>query len=913
MVYRIEIPSNSSYVYIDIRPPPQHDFWNQPNFGNAYGSRARSLNVDVLQLFDPAISSAVRCDQIFMKRMSLDVSSVEIGFLLTPNCMMAMARSAASQSDSERRIVFSVNLERTELELQFPFEIITMSQIQVSRTETLRFQTPFTNIGSIREIELTPTKRILILQLQSPPTWYKKMRDIRASMETDLRDNTWNAYMAWERQTDVVDNISRFRTKPIQLHKPDSLLDLGRWLTFHVAFELNASNQVKYEKLCEALQDWNLKFEKIEFSQFKTVPKALCHIWDVMDGSLQSNSTQTSVGDLLQISRDMKHLTFKVRYQLEVCVSKGCLNEYNLTDEFLRRLGEINPDQACASLERIADRKLRLYNPMDIFPMQDRQSLLPKSLPGYCILSRSCNITPTSILWNTPVVETSNRVIRQYYQYQDRFLRVRFTDEIPLGRVYSRRDQRVEELFARITQVMNHGIILGDRHYEFLAFGNSQFREHGAYFFASLPNLKAEQIRSQLGNLKDIRTAAKWCARLGQNFSTTRAIRTTVMINDSLYDVERNGFNFTDGVGKISKFLAQMIADELRLPNPLEDHPSLFQFRLGGCKGVLAVAPEIPGQEIHIRPSQYKFPAKHHGLEIVRTSQFVTSTLNRQIIVILSALGVKDEVFLSMMQKMIDELEQSMSDKAIAMRLLQKNIDINQCTLVLASMILNGFMDVREPFMISMLRLWKSWNLKYLKEKAKIYVSNGAHLMGCVDEYGVLKGHFNNAHVPEDNLPEIFVKIDPERNGIYQVLEGMCLLARSPSLHPGDVRVVRAVNKPELQHLKNVVVFPQNGDRDIPGMCSGGDVDGDDYLIIWDQALLPREWNLAPMDFTPEKPAPLEREVVVRDVTNFFVQYIKNDNLPVIASAHLCWADHEQAGVKSQKCILQINVNRSRS
>src|ERR1700761_243425 len=149
MVYRIEIPSNSSYVYIDIRPPPQHDFWNQPNFGNTYCSRARPLNVDVLQLFDPAISSAVRRDQIFMKRMSLDVSSVEIGFLLAPNCMMAMARSAASQSDSERRIVFSVNLERTELELQFPFEIITMSQIQVTRTETLRFQTPFTNVGSI--------------------------------------------------------------------------------------------------------------------------------------------------------------------------------------------------------------------------------------------------------------------------------------------------------------------------------------------------------------------------------------------------------------------------------------------------------------------------------------------------------------------------------------------------------------------------------------------------------------------------------------------------------------------------------------------------------------------------------------------------------------------------------------------
>jgi RNA-dependent RNA polymerase len=192
--------------------------------------------------------------------------------------------------------------------------------------------------------------------------------------------------------------------------------------------------------------------------------------------------------------------------------------------------------------------------------------------------------------------------------------------------------------------------------------------------------------------------------------------------------------------------------------------------------------------------------------------------------------------------------------------------------------------------------------LKYLKEKAKIFVSNGAHLMGCVDEYGVLKGQFNDCHTQEDSLPEIFVKIDTERNGTYQVVEGLCLVVRNPSLHPGDVRIVKAINKPELQHMKNVVVFPQTGDRDIPGMCSGGDVDGDDYLVIWDKALLPKEWNLEPMNFTIEKPTPLDRDVTVQDITSFFIQYMKNDNLPVIASAHLCWADQEQTGVKSQKC-----------
>jgi RNA-dependent RNA polymerase len=64
--------------------------------------------------------------------------------------------------------------------------------------------------------------------------------------------------------------------------------------------------------------------------------------------------------------------------------------------------------------------------------------------------------------------------------------------------------------------------------------------------------------------------------------------------------------------------------------------------------------------------------------------------------------------------------------------------------------------------------------------------------------------------------------------------------------------VVRGVNVKALWHLKDVVVLPQTGDRDIAGMCSGGDLDGDDYLVIWDPELFPKEWNHKPMDYTPQ-------------------------------------------------------------
>jgi RNA-dependent RNA polymerase len=54
------------------------------------------------------------------------------------------------------------------------------------------------------------------------------------------------------------------------------------------------------------------------------------------------------------------------------------------------------------------------------------------------------------------------------------------------------------------------------------------------------------------------------------------------------------------------------------------------------------------------------------------------------------------------------------------------------------------------------------------------------------------------------------------------------------------------------------------------------------------------------MDFTPVKAEALDRNICVQDITDFFVQFLKNDNLGFIADSHLCWADTQ--GVKSEKC-----------
>ena len=632
--------------------------------------------------------------------------------------------------------------------------------------------------------------------------------------------------------------------------------------------------------------------------------------WIDLSDARSSQKKASSLDDL--IDQTYISLPFSVRYQLEVCISNGYLSEFTMPREFAAKLFDLGEANATKLLEHVASKKHVFYDPMEIFNLKFVKGVTNAKIPSYCCYMRSATITPSTVYYSTPSVDISNRVIRYYIEYADRFLRVRFTDEKLLGRINSMSDNTMDEVFTRIKRTLANGIVIGDRHYEFLAFGNSQFREHGAYFFAPLPGITAANIRAWMGHFNDIKNVAKYAARLGQCFSTTRAVAGCPVQVRKINDVVHNGYTFSDGVGRISKFLAQMATSELKIKTLTGDIPSAFQFRLGGSKGMLTVSPQAQRQEVHIRDSQDKFPAFHNGLEIIRWSQFSLATLNRQLITVLSTLGVPDKVFHDKLRIMLTNLNEAMKNDAQAMYLLKKYVDPNQMTLVVSQMVLDGFRKSQDPFLISIMRLWRAWHLKYLKEKAKIAIDQGASLLGCMDETGTLKGHCQNS-IPSNDasyeeklaaLPEIFVQVSrPDNGGKHEVIEGMCILARNPSLHPGDIRVVKAVNVPELSHLRDVVVLPQTGDRDISSMCSGGDLDGDDYLVIWDKNLIPGDWFREPMDYATNKARDLDHDVTVDEITSFFVTYMKNDCLPRIAHAHLAWADYLEDGVEEKKCI----------
>lgn len=69
-----------------------------------------------------------------------------------------------------------------------------------------------------------------------------------------------------------------------------------------------------------------------------------------------------------------------------------------------------------------------------------------------------------------------------------------------------------------------------------------------------------------------------------------------------------------------------------------------------------------------------------------------------------------------------------------------------------------------DPFVNQVLRLFRNWSLKMLKEKAKVYIEHGCYLMGVCDETSSLRGHYDTMYTQDDSvleemdLPEVFVR-----------------------------------------------------------------------------------------------------------------------------------------------------------
>ncbi|KAM0275409.1 hypothetical protein ACHAPA_000271 [Fusarium lateritium] len=906
-IYETSRSPGSSNAKIRFEPPPKRDFWatglyRVPHPDAERHPRHLEIVVSLAKHVPQQMHRSPVCyDRFHPVKTIVYPVSFDFGSMLGPKSMKIMHSIVGT---SERKLKIELNLKFQRLTAFFPLGIATRGGRTVRQYKAV---IDFSNMKNIYQTTTADNCCALVIPLETPPQYYWKSPNIRSTFSDGVKN--WSFTESWNRATDLVEEAGLPMKFPVALHadlKGGNFIDIGRWTTLR--FVLNASTEesrVANGQIVSALDDFNITTEVHDSFEFTRGVQP--EMWRHLERQAPIEGQKAS--QMLRYSPDsVVHLSFEVRYQLEVCISRGYLNEHTITKEFLDTIANMSPTKAKLHLEFVADRAHRFADPMKLFQIyREEGSVAISRIPPYCGLVRKAVITPTTIRYTTPNMEMSNRVMRKYKHIEDRFLRIQFTEELEKGRIAVNKDQN-DEIYKRVLRTMYKGIRIGDRVYEFLAFGNSQLRVNGAYFFCPTEHTSCDDIRRWMGQFSHIKVVAKYAARLGQCFSTTRELRgISSPETRHIPDIERNGYCFTDGVGKISSFLAQLIVEDMTLD--VFAKPSAFQFRMGGCKGILAVWPnDAKSMEVHVRESQKKFESNSKGLEIIRCASLATATLNRQTITILESLGVPTRSFTDLLDHQLKSYELAMQDNDVAIDMLTKFTDEQKTHVHLANLVRADFRtkDLQEPFVVNVLKLWRAWSLKMLKEKARIQVPKSAFVLGCVDETSTLRGHSSETEGSGDKdvskLPQIFLQLsDSAHYSKTHIIVGVCIVGRNPSLHPGDIRVVEAVDCPALHGLKDVVVFPATGDRPVPNMLSGGDLDGDDFFIIWEPSLLPKIWNYPPMNYSAPKPIELERDVDVNDLRNFFVKYLKNDTLPLIATSHL--ASSDEFGPMSPKCL----------
>ncbi|XP_062566009.1 uncharacterized protein LOC134228365 [Saccostrea cucullata] len=528
------------------------------------------------------------------------------------------------------------------------------------------------------------------------------------------------------------------------------------------------------------------------------------------------------------------------------------------------------PEELCAAVTKMTNQNGR-YNESDVSENH--------------LMERKVFLTPTKFVFLPKEPVFKNRIFRQYNE--DFFVRLVYRDD-NFEKISAMESSTLNEVLVDMKQIFLERFIIQDRHYEFLGCSNSQLQEHSFWFFSSYDGITTDYIRHKAGDLYKERCVASYLSLFGLCFSSSfHTLNIGENGEEVKYesDVKRNGFCFTDGIGKISTRLAVEVCKIMGLKTV----PSAFQIRYGGCKGVVAQDPSFGTERkvLVIRESMKKFESNSSSLEVLQYSRpGIRPTAPEQTSYnFVIGIGIPNDVFQNLQETMLFDLaDMFLHNDTALLSLKELPIAIN-----FKDLFEKGVNLVREPFVRSLLLAIFQQRADDLKKRSRIQIPlhNGRYMMGTSDETQTLK------------YGQVFIQyskeLDQPLKDVQMVL-GKVVVTKNPCFHPGDIRIFDAVNNPHLRHMVDCIVFPQLGSRPHPDEMSGSDLDGDEYFVCWDERFHGFE-NQEPVVFPKTAKKSSISNVHLTDMVDFLVNYIKNDNLGIIANAHLAMADSEPKGI----------------
>eukprot|EP00794_Sanderia_malayensis_P004794 gene4794-5421_t len=535
------------------------------------------------------------------------------------------------------------------------------------------------------------------------------------------------------------------------------------------------------------------------------------------------------------------------------------------------------------------------------------RSLIEVPIPANHILIKRVVVTPSRVICMPALPIASNRMLRNYGDKYE-FIVVLFRDE---------QLQKMQEadsmILRRIEMIMKNGFEIS-KHYWFFCASASQMRDHKAYFVAAETYEEVKILRSKIvENECEFTSTAKYLSRLGLFCSADKPVKLLHPQDVSCHDDVKalNGDIVTDGCGKIKRSFAIKIAEELGVEGPC---PSAFQIRKAGVKGVVVVDDDCDNSDygensdnptlrfddgsderrrkhwmIQYRPSMLKFKSSDEMLCVVSTARYNNLFLNREVITLLTSINAK---FASETEWSIENTITEMHEKAICDAAGIFEDTKSACLALMQYMpkplleriVSSGYDILSEPYWFSLLQTAYRLAVTELRFKTRIPVEKACLLMGVADPVGLLQDD------------EIFVQIKEDERSPSKVIIGRVLIYRNPCLHPGDLRLVTAVNQTALAQLMNVVVMPTRRCRSsLPAQCSGGDLDGDEFAVVWDPRFIPpfMTWP-KPLDYAAlANGAPKDYDTTHQQYlfADLYKRVIANDSLGRVAHMHLALCD----------------------
>ncbi|CAK5274751.1 unnamed protein product [Mycena citricolor] len=397
------------------------------------------------------------------------------------------------------------------------------------------------------------------------------------------------------------------------------------------------------------------------------------------------------------------------------------------------------------------------------------------------------------------------------------------------------KDRFIKEWLEANTRDESEILLQDQEVYKYFGYTENNLKSSQVLYFREGSDFTVASLLESLGQVRavyDKDGPGKFCARLGLSFSSTvPSINILPEERCELPDLRADdGSLTTDGVGLVPQSFASEVTAILDIPQDT----SAWQIRLGGIKGMVTVIPDdlfhrlcggVTGKKLVYRPSMLKYSGGPNMLEIQNVSKAAKAgRLNKQFILQLLTRGIRLEVFEDLLRLQIEQIDDILTNRERALECVEGDLDSDGAAFFqdLYEMLLAGF-DATEPYVATQLQRFRKHFLDSLRNKLNISVKGSYNLYGVADPSDVLKEG------------EVYVNL-PSKGGV-QV--GPVAVLRSPAYDPNGVRVLVAVDRPELRFLTNCVVFCTGGSHSETDRMGGGDLDGDMFFTIFDQSLIP--------------------------------------------------------------------------